>query len=74
MSLLMYGVVSCHDPHNVHHGPCCLVAPTPPYFVLNIALARAGYDVEFRGLFIYTTALIHDRENTLMGVSAKKSV
>lgn len=70
MSPLMYGVVSCHDPCNVQLGPCCLALTPPPH----ITLAQAGYEAGFRGLFIYTTALIHDSKNALMGVSAKKSV
>lgn len=40
----------------------------PPRSVPNIALAQTGCDVGLgRGLFIYVTALIHDKENTLMG-------
>ncbi len=30
MSPLMYGVVSRHDPRNVHWGPCCLPPPAIP--------------------------------------------
>lgn len=72
MSPLMYGVVSCHDPGNVHQGSCCLAPPLPPPdSVLNIALAQAGCDVGFGALFIYATALIHDKENALMGVSTR---
>lgn len=51
MSPLIYGVVSCHDPRNVHRSPHSLAPPqpTPPDSVLNIALAQAGCDVGFGG-------------------------
>lgn len=52
--------------------PC--TTPPPPDSVLNITFAKAGCDVRFGGLFMYAAALIYDQENTLMGVSAKKSV
>lgn len=82
MSPLMYGIVSRHDPGNVHRGSLLpyppphprLPARLPPDSVLNIAFAQAGCDVWFGGLFIYVTALIHDKENTPMGESGKKSV
>lgn len=52
--------------------PC--TPPPPPDSVLKITLVKAGCDVGFGGLFMYAASLIYDRENTLMGVSSKKSV
>lgn len=70
MSTLMYSVVFYHDPCYAQR----VLADSLPPHPQHITSAQAGCDVGFGALFIYTTALIHDRENALTGVSVKKSV
>lgn len=71
VSLLMYGVVSCYHPRNVHRSPYSHVTPHLP--TQAPAWFCAGYRFSLGRIwrwvwgFISIMTLIHDRENTLMG-------